>query len=365
MLNFLKQKGKPGDRWIFIIPVVLGIFGLLMIFDASYVAATRDFNDRFYYLKAQSLWFTVGFFLMLVFSRIDLKILKKTAPIAIFVSFIFLILVLIPGVGRQIQGGRRWLDFFGFGFQPAELVKLTLVVYLASLFEKKRELLPFLFILALTLGLIVLEPDLGTAVIIAATAVSLYFFSGAPVRHFLLLFGLFSFIFPLVILTSPYRKQRLMTFLNSSVDSHGSSYHLRQVLLALGSGGFWGKGLGQSRQKYLFLPEVSTDSIFAVIAEELGFIGASFLLLTILFLVYRGTRTAYYSPDHFRQILAVGITFLFGFQALVNVSSMVSLVPMTGVPLPFISYGGSSLVIFLSSMGILYNISKDCVRVKK
>lgn len=360
-----KKNRFTGDRWLLILPFVFSIFGLVMIYDASCVAAVRDFGNQFHFLKLQFVWFLLGSFLFLFFSRIDYRRYKKIAVFLFAVNLLFLILVLIPGVGKQVLGGRRWLDFGFFGFQPGELIKLTLVIYLSTLFEKKRRFWPFLATVGLILVFLILQPDLGTAVIVVATAICLYFVAGAPLRHFFSIFLLVSVVGPLLIFFSPYRKQRLMTFFRPGEDIQGASYHLRQILLALGSGGFWGRGWGQGRQKYLFLPEVTTDSIFAVIGEELGFLGAGILLFLFLFLIYRGLKTASRSPDNFGKMLGTGIIFFIGFQILINLSAMVSLVPLTGVPLPFISYGGSFLVICLSGMGILYNISKSVIKEKR
>lgn len=359
------MKNFTGDRWLFILPLVLSLIGLIMIFDASSVSAVRDFGDHFHYIKLQSIWFLLGAVLFLVFSQIDYRRYKKFAVILFFINLVFLLLVLIPGIGKEVLGGRRWLNLGFIGFQPGELVKLTLVIYLATLFEKKRHFWPFLVTVGVLLGLLILQPDLGTAVIVVATAVGLYFAAGAPIRHFITISLVFSVVGPLLIMTSPYRKERLMTFFNPGDDIQGASYHLRQILLALGSGGFWGRGWGQGRQKYLFLPEVTTDSIFAVIGEELGFLGAGLLIFLYLFLIYRGLFTVSRVSDPFGRILGTGIIFFIGFQALINLSAMVSLVPLTGVPLPFISYGGSFLVICLSGMGILYNISKSAIKGKR
>jgi len=280
------------------------------------------------------------------------------------VTLLSLVLVLIPSLGTQIMGARRWLAIGGFGFQPAELIKLTFVLYLAALLSKKKQLWPFLLLLGMILLLIMLEPDLGTAVVVTATGMVVYFASGGPIWQMGLisLTGLLAGVG--LIFSSSYRKERLLTFLNPTRDPLGASYHIRQILIALGSGGLFGVGLGQSRQKYEYLPATTTDSIFAVIAEEVGFIGGSLVILAFLVLIWRGMKIAREAPDEFSSLLATGITAWIGLQALVNLAAMVALVPLTGVPLPFISYGGSSLVIALVGVGILLNISKQKV-VKK
>lgn len=358
-LYFLKNSllKFKGDKWLVIIPFVLSIFGLIMIYDASCVSAIRDFNDKFHYLKLQLVWLVLGVAVFLFFSKFDYRKLRKIALPLFIINIIFLILVLIPGLGKEVLGGKRWLMLGPFRFQPAELVKLSLVIYLSSLFEWKRDFLPFLLVIGSILGLVMLEPDLGTSVVIIGTALSLYFLSGAPFRDFIYLFLFSVMIGPLLIITSDYRTKRLLTFFNMSRDLQGDSYHLKQILLAIGSGGILGRGLGESRQKFLFLPEVTTDSIFAVIAEELGLIGGLILIFGFVFLIYRGFKAAVDAPDKQGMMLAAGITIFIVLQAIINLSSMVSLVPLTGVPLPFISYGGSSLIVCLAGMGIIFNIS--------
>jgi len=350
----------------FLLGLVLGltIFGVVMVGNASVVEAYRDFGDQLYYFRLQAQWALFGFLALIVASFFNYRRLKLLAtPLMIFTLF-SLVVVLMPGVGTQALGARRWLGFGNLNFQPAELVKLAFVLYLASLLSSKKQALPFLILLGIILVLIMLEPDLGTAVIISASGMIVYFASGAPLLAILGIGGL-GFLAGLgLILYSPYRKERLMTFLNPARDPLGASYHIRQILIAIGSGGVFGLGLGQSRQKYEYLPAATTDSIFAVIAEELGFVGASLVILAFLFLIWRGIKIAKEAPDEFGRLLATGITSWIGFQALVNLAAMVALVPLTGVPLPFISYGGSSLVLALTGVGILLNISKQRV-IKK
>jgi len=345
----------------FLISLVLGltVFGIVMVGNASVVEAFRDFGDKFYYLRQQLVWAVLGLVAFAFFSFFDYRKLKKLAlPLMLF-SFVSLILVLIPSIGIKSLGARRWLSLGFFSFQPAELTKLAFILYLSSFFANKRNLWPFLFVLFALLALIMMEPDLGTAVILAATGLVVYFVSGGPL-FLISLVGLFGLAGGAgLIFFSSYRRERLLTFLNPARDPLGASYHIRQVLIAIGSGGLFGVGLGQSRQKYEYLPEATTDSIFAVIAEELGFIGAVSILVLFLLIIWRGMRIAKEAPDSFGRLLAVGITAWIGFQALVNLSAMVAIVPLTGVPLPFISYGGSSLVLSLTAMGILVNISKQ------
>jgi len=370
MSNRFRQKvvlknplNKPD--WL-IIGLTLGltIFGIIMVGNVSVLKAYQDFGDKFHYLRLQIYWALLGIGAFFVTSLLNYNFWKKVAIPLIIFSLITLILVLIPGIGTQALGARRWLGFGFFSFQPAELAKLSFIFYLSSFFSKKKNIWPFLAILGILVGLIMLEPDLGTTVVLAATGLSIYFISGAPIFAIGLI-ALFSILSGVgLIITSSYRKERLLTFFDPSRDPLGASYHIRQVLIAIGSGGLFGVGLGQSRQKYEYLPEVTTDSIFAIIAEEIGFIGGVIILGLFLLLVWRGFRIAKEAPDEFGKLLAVGITSWIGFQALINLCSMVALVPLTGIPLPFISYGGSSLVLSLVAMGILVNISKQRVLKK-
>lgn len=355
---------KPNPT-LFFTAIGLTVFGIIMVYNASVVEAFDLFSDKYHFLKLQALWTVVGLVALLTLTFTPLTLIKKIAPAALLVNIILLILVLIPGVSNVTHGARRWISLFGFNLQPTELIKLTLTIYLSAFLSSKRSIWQFIFILASILGLIMLQPDLGTSIVVILTAVLVYYISGANLLHLLSL-GILGGLSGLgLILTSTYRKARLLTFLNPESDPLGSSYHIRQALIAIGSGGLWGLGLGQSRQKYQFLPEVTTDSIFAIIAEELGFFGSSLVILALFFLIYQGFRLAKLAPDSFTKLLATGITSWIGLQVLINLSAMLSILPLTGVPLPFISYGGSSLIVILSGVGLLLNISRFSINPKK
>ncbi len=357
----INKTGKRLDFPLVIATLIIGVFGLLMVYNASSVAAFADFGDKYYYLKEQGKWLGIGFISCFFLSRFDYRRFYNLSPFLLLAGIFFLAAVFIPGLGIKTYGASRWLNFRAFSFQPAELIKIVLVIYLAAWFSEKEKgrLWAFILLCSLPLVLIMLQPDMGTATILAAIAASLYFFSGAPLWHIgvLVASGLGAAMF--LIKIAPYRFQRFKTFLDPSIDPLGASYHLRQILIALGSGGLFGVGLGQSRQKYAYLPESTTDSIFAIIGEEIGFVGATILILFFLFFLYRGFIIAKQASDRFGQLLAAGITSWLSFQVLVNLAAMVALIPLTGVPLPFISYGGSSLVVVLSSVGILLNISRQ------
>lgn len=362
MLKLKVQESKI-DRTLFLFTIGMTFFGILMIFDASSVIAVQEFGDKFLFARLQSFWAVLGLFLMLLVSKINYHFWRKLAFPLFLISVFFLILVLIPGIGLRLLGGRRWLGIGEFTFQPSELAKVFFVIYLSSLFQKSKNFWQFLIPTGLVGALVIMQPDLGTTLILIFSAFVVYFISGAGILEIgLISLGVVGSTL-IFIFFSPYRLLRLKVFLNPTLDPQGASYHLRQILLALGSGGLWGRGIGQSRQKFLFLPEATTDSIFAIIGEEMGFVGALGILLVFWFFLVRGLKISSAAPDRFGQILAVGLTSTIFIQAFLNLGSMVSLVPLTGVPLPFISYGGSSLLVTLISIGILLNISKSKVKV--
>lgn len=357
--KFISSRLAPSfDKPLLFTVLTLVIFGVVMVANASVVDATRTFGDELFFAKRQFWRALGGLFLLFVFSRLPYNIWNKFALPLFGATLLLLVLVLVPGLGTSAGGARRWIDLGVIDFQPAELAKFTLCIYFAHFFAKRTAILPFLAALVLVVGLVLAEPDLGTAAIITLFSAIIYFVSGANLTYFLALLPLGLVGGLGYILTSSYRKERLLTFLNPTVDPQGASYHIRQVLIALGSGGLFGLGLGQSRQKYLFLPEPATDSIFAVIGEELGFIGGGVVIALFAFIIWRGFLIAGRAKDPFGRLLAVGITSWIGIQAFINLAAMVALIPLTGVPLPFLSYGGSALIFTLAAIGILLSISR-------
>lgn len=331
-----------------------------MVGNASVVDALRDFGNKWHYLQLQAGWAVLGFIGFIVAIKLPYKIWEKHAPILFGITIALLIAVLIPGISNRVLGARRWIAFGFFSLQPAELAKLTVGIYLASLLKNPdQKLKAFLAVLAALVGLIMLEPDLGTTIVLVGMSMLTYFGSGGKLKYIAGLVPVGLLAAGLLILISPYRLNRLKTYFDTSHDPLGSSYHIRQVLLSIGSGGVTGVGLGQSRQKYEFLPEVTTDSIFAVIGEELGLVGGIALISTFLALALLGMNVAQNAKDKFGANLAIAISSWIAIQAFVNISAMVALVPLTGIPLPFISYGGSALVILLFASGILVNIAKS------
>ena len=341
--------------------VFLAFFGLLMIYDASSFVAFRDFADKYHYIREQFIWVILGFISLAFFSLFSYKKLYNLALPILLVTILSLFLVFVPGLGVSLLGAKRWVNLRFFVLQPSEIVKLSLAIYLAAWFSNKEKgrFLAFSLLLGLILLLVMLQPDMGTTGIILTEAIVIYFLSGASLSHFSLLMPLIAVASFVLIKIAPYRANRLTTFLNINQSPQNFSYHIRQILIALGSGGLTGVGLGNSLQKYAYLPENTTDSIFAIIGEEFGFLGGFFIILLFLVLIWIGFYIAMRAKDKFGMLLAGGISTFLAAQILINLGAQTALLPLTGVPLPFISYGGSALLINFSAVGILINISKS------
>ncbi|MCL6096490.1 MAG: putative lipid II flippase FtsW [Patescibacteria group bacterium] len=352
---------KKIDILLLLSVVFLTLFGLFMIYDASSFVAFRDFGDKYHYIKDQFFWIILGLVSLGAFSFFDYRKLFNLALPVLIVGILLLVMVFLPGLGVTLLGARRWVDFQIFILQPSEFVKLGLAIYLAAWFSSKEKgrFLAFLMLLGLVVFLVMLEPDMGTAVIILSEALVVYFLSGANMLHFALLTPIVAVLGFILIKLEPYRLARLTTFLNPDQSLATSSYHVRQILIALGSGGLTGVGFGNSLQKYAYLPENTTDSIFAIIAEELGFLGATIVILLFVVVVWRGFHIAIHAKDKFGRLLAGGITTFLAMQIFINLAAQTALLPLTGIPLPFISYGGSALIINLAAVGILCNISRQ------
>lgn len=352
------NKHKPFP--LFVLPVTLTVIGLFFIFEASSVTAFRALSDSFYFMRLQAMWFGLGLLAMVFFAFFDYHRLYYLAFPVMLVSIILLILVLIPGIGQTIGGARRWIDLGIVNIQPSEIAKFAVILYLSSWFtnREKNRFITFAGLLGIIIGLIMMQPDMGTAIIVFGIFIVLYYLSGYKLQYLLLLIPFSGVGFYLLVHNSPYRLRRLMAFLNPELDPLGITYHVRQILISLAGGGLLGRGFSASRQKYQFLPEAHTDSIFAIIGEEFGFIGSLLLIGLYLLLIYQAYRIAQNAPDTYGRLLAGAIFSLLALHVMVNLGAMVNLIPLTGVPLPFISYGGSSLFIMYSLMGILINIGR-------
>lgn len=351
---------KKIDVPLLISVTFLTLFGLFMIYDASSFVAFRDFSDKYHYIKGQIFWVVLGFTFLGLFSLFDYHRLYNLSLPILITALGLLILVFIPGIGVNLLGAHRWINTGFFLLAPGEFVKLALAIYLASWLSAKEKgrLGAFLMLLGLIILLVILQPDMGTAVVILSEAFIVYFLSGGNLLYFA---GIIPAVFGIgfiLIKISPYRLKRLESFFNINQSIESSSYHVKQILIALGSGGIFGVGLSNSLQKYAYLPETTTDSIFAIIAEELGFIGATFIVIIFALVVWRGFLIATKARDNFGKLLAGGITAFLAVQIIINLSSQTVLLPLTGIPLPFISYGGSALIVDLCSVGILLNISR-------
>lgn len=356
------NKPEKGPRRFFsltLLGLFIAIIGLLAVYNASVIEGFNTFNDRFYFVKQQINWLIIGVSLYFIISRLNPNLFKRIATPLFFLSVVLMLLVLVPGIGLKLQGARRWLSLGPIRFQPSELLKVDLVLYLAVWLESKRKVQSFLALIVICLGLVMLQSDLGTAAIIASICFGLYFLSGAPIKSVAAIVGLLLLGIFLLTVISPYRLQRLHTFIDPTSDTLGRSYHINQVILGLGSGGMFGVGLGRSRQKYAYLPEATTDSIFAIVGEETGFIGGLFLVVLLLTLCLLAFKIASQAPNQHQRLVASGIAILFSAQTFVNLSAMVALIPLTGVPLPLISYGGSSLISNFISLGILASIARS------
>lgn len=361
----LSKQTKSFDKELMFLVIGMVVVGLIAVADASAPQALNTFGDKFYLFRQQFIWSIVGLVGLFVTSNITYKYWEKMATPIFFFTIFLLLIVLLPHLGFKALGARRWIDFGFFSVQPSELTKLSIALFIAKVASKNKSTASYFFPVVLVAGLVMLQPDLGTTLVISIISLSQIFVSGISMTYFAGALGVGAFSTLILILTSSYRKERLLSFLQAERDPLGSSYHIRQVLLGLGSGGIFGVGLGASRQKYLFLPESSTDSIFAVIAEELGFLGALAVIGIFCYFIYKGLMIAKNAPDTFSRVLAVGLTAWIGGQSFLNIGSMVALVPLTGIPLPFISYGGSSLVTVMAACGILLNISKYGLETNK
>lgn len=357
---------KKIDYLLLIGVITISIFGLIMIYSASYVWADYKFGDSFKFVKNQGLFFIIGIMLMYIISKIDYNIYKKYSNILLISCLVLLVLVLIPGVGTVRNGSRSWFGIGSFGLQPSEFAKLGLIIFTSKYLEKneklikniKKGVLPILGLTLLIFGLIMLQPDFGTGMILVMSIVGLLFVGGVSVKFFLKIgvVGLIGIVG--LIIAAPYRLKRILSFLNPWSDPLGSGFQIIQSLYAIGPGGLFGYGFLNSRQKHFYLPEPQTDFIFSIISEEFGFVGILIVSALFILIIYRGFKISYNSKDLFSKYLAFGITFQISFQALLNLMVVVGLIPVTGVTLPFLSYGGSSLLITLCSIGIILNISR-------
>lgn len=355
------------DPLLFLVTVMLLCIGVVMVFSSSSVTSLRETGDAYYYLKHQLVAVVFGLVALLMTMRINYVLYKRVAILGVAVAYVLLVLVLL--VGREIYGSKRWIDLGVFNLQASEVAKLALINFAAAYASVRKEklkqfwtgFLPPLALVGMAFGLIMLEPDFGTSIAIFADVMIVLFAAGARLAHFALIGAMGVPAVCFLVYLEPYRMERIMAFLDPWADPADSGWNVIQSLLAIGSGGLFGLGLGSGRQKYFYLPEQHTDFIFAVLGEELGFVGAAVILILFFVFVWRGLRIALYAPDLYGSLLAVGITGMVGLQAVLNIGVVSGSLPVTGITLPFLSYGGSSLVITLAGVGVLLNISRSRV----
>ncbi|TSC85004.1 MAG: cell division protein FtsW [Parcubacteria group bacterium Gr01-1014_13] len=363
-----EASSKSADRLFLLLVGILVVFGLVMLASASSPAGYSRFGDTFYFIKKQFLFGLLpGVFLFLIFARLNYNLLRKLSGVIYILALILLALVFIPGVGLVLNGARSWIQVLGLSLQPSEFAKLAVIIILAKLLSEGRDLrdwknglMPVLAMLSPAVLLIAAQPDVGTLSILAVIIFAMLYLADTPKIYLAILglIGVVCFVLMLVVAPDSYRVKRLTTFLHPELDPQGIGYQINQSFLAVGSGGIWGLGLGHSRQKFQYLPEVQADSIFAVIAEEMGLLISVALVVLIVFLGFRGFKIAKGAPDQFGHLLTAGIMVWFVWQSFLNISTTIGLLPLTGVPLPFISHGGSAMLVMLAAMGIVAGVSK-------
>jgi len=371
----VKVSSQTDYIFLFIVLLLILLGGLILI-SVSSTSSQEKFGSSFHYLNHQILYgFLPGLIIAFFAFKINLVTLKKMAPLFLFVNLIFLGMVFLPHSGVSFGGAARWIKLGPISFQPSEFLKLSFILYLASWLESRTEkrftpttkklargfsqtFIAFLAVMGIISIFLIFQPDISTLLIIILVATLMYFLARTPFWHSIVTTLIIVFGFLVLIKIAPYRFNRILAFLNPELDPMGIGYQIKQALIAIGSGGIWGSGLGLSVQKLGFLPHSISDSIFAIFAEETGFIGSFILVLLYLIFFWRGLKIGKQSPEKFSKFCAFGITFWITLQAFVNIGSMIGILPLTGIPLPFISYGGSALISELIGVGILLNISK-------
>jgi len=354
----MKTATRPGSNLVIITALTL-VIGLIFISVSSISEGAYTAGDKFYFINKQLLWSGIGIIAFIFSAKIKLAVVKNIANYVFFVSLLLLALTLIPSLGSRALGAQRWLNIGFIGIQPSEVFKLTSIIFFARLFshDSGRRIKTLLIYLLPSLFLIIIQPNLSTAILIAAIIFTLYYLSGGEIISLFVLCLVATIISFILIYTSPYRQSRLDSLI--SLNAEGTaSYHSSQMILALSSGHWTGKGFANSEQKYRYLPKISTDSIFAVIGEETGFIGCSFIIILYLFFIITIFNTVRQTTDPFTYLLATGIGCWLGFQSIINIAAVVGLIPLTGITLPLISYGGSSLVSLMFALGLVFNIQK-------
>jgi len=351
---------------ILILLILMGI-GTVVIYSSSSIYAWQTKGDSFYYLNRHLISLIIGFMCMLLAMAVDCEVLKKIAKPLFFISVFFLILSLVPGIGKQVSGAKRWIRIGPFGFQPSEFIKITFIIYLAEYISRRKNiinnfikgLLPVLISLGAPCLLILLQPDLGTTIALVMITFILLFSAGLSYRYFFIA-GISSIpVLYLLIFRVAYRRARILAFLNPWADPQGNGFQIIQSQIALGSGGLFGQGLGQGKQKLFYLPAAHTDFIFSVIGEEMGMIGAAVVIILFILLIWQMIKVVRFNEDDFLRYMSMGVVSLIALQVVVNIGVSLGMFPTKGLPLPFISYGGSSLIFNMTAIGLLLNASRE------
>lgn len=345
---------------------MLVITGLLAVYSASYAVGYREYGDTNYFVARQAVFALAGVAAMAVFMRMDYARLRTLSVPMLLAALFGLLAVLVPGIGVARNGAARWLDFGPVAVQPSEFAKLAVIIYISAWLASRGQqisrfsigFVPFVLLLGVVGGLVIAEPDMGTTIIVLLVASTLFFVAGAPLTHLGLLIAVGGMISYIVVNQKGYQMDRLVSFMDPASDPQGSGFQILQLLIALGSGGPLGLGWSESRQKFFYVPGSHTDGVFAILGEELGFVGLLVILALFAFFIYRALRVTLRSRDRFAMLLGIGIISWLSFQTLINIGGITRTIPLTGVPLPFLSYGGSSLVMVLAAVGVLLSISR-------
>lgn len=361
----MRLKKGPPDFVLFITTLALVGIGLIMVFSSSAVTANLRYDDAYYFFKKQFMWAVISIFVMIVVMKINYLRLKEIALPLMVIALVCLVLVLTP-LGTEIKGSNRWIMLGPFNLSPSELTKLAIIMFMARSLDNnidkiksfQQGVLPYLLILAVVAALIMAQPDLGTSCTIAGTVFFLLMVAGARWSHLGMIAAAGIAAIVSAIVLAPYRMERWIAFINPWKYAGDEGFQIIQSLYALGSGGLFGMGLGRSRQKFFYLPEQHTDFIFAILGEELGFIGAFVVVMLFMLFAWRGFKIALNAPDNFGSILAAGLTIVIVLQAAINIGVVSGVLPVTGITLPFISYGGSSLLFTMAGVGLLLNVSR-------
>jgi len=346
---------------------ILVILGLITVYSSSFAIGHFEYGNVHYFLIRQTIWAIVGAGLLYVFMKTDYHKLRAISPLLMLAAVVGLAAVLVPGIGLERNGATRWIAFGPLPpLQPSEFAKLAVIIYVSAwLSSRSRNVrsfaasfLPFVVMVGLVAGLVMMEPDMGTTIVIVLTTITLFFIAGGALTHLVALVSIGSVTAGFLILTGGYRSERLFSFISPESDPSGSGFHILQLLIAIGSGGVTGLGVGASRQKFFYVPGAHTDGVFAIIGEEMGFIGAVAVLALFAFFIYRGLRIMLNASDNFGALLALGVTSWIGYQALINIGGITRTIPLTGIPLPFLSYGGSALWATMAGVGVLLSVSR-------